>query len=215
MKARAKSYLWVSWLPPLIAGEGMCVWKPWAQAHYYVEKVERDDQNFADWQARHTRMVHDRAAEFFRDGYDPVTIEDQNKFTLKGKTIDVGGKIDVLACRESDGAVVVSDEKSGKRKDSHVWQVRLYLYAIPYVFPHLAQQSISGEVCYKDGRVTVDLTDESSAQLVSWLQQMGSSTAPATVPSAQECQWCPISGKSCPDRVTDGQVSAEGESSEF
>ena len=65
-------------------------------------------------------MVRARAAALKADGYTAF-VEDQNKFTLKGRAATLGGMPDLVAVRGA-GTLVV-DCKSGKQRGSDSFQV--------------------------------------------------------------------------------------------
>lgn len=73
-------------------------------------------------------------------------VEDQNKFTIRGRTATLAGKPDLVAIK---GEVVrVIDCKTGSRKGSDFLQVLIYLLLLPRVHPECRGKLLSGEVRY-------------------------------------------------------------------
>src|SRR5439155_7966957 len=96
-RPRDSSYVWVTWLPRLLAGQSHCEWAAWFRAHHSDYEKGTRNFDFAAHNAQHAEMVRDRAQELRREGCF-VTIEDQNSFAVRGHTGSVlGGKPDILA----------------------------------------------------------------------------------------------------------------------
>lgn len=198
---RRDPYAWVTWLTPTLAGDAQCLWAPWFQAHYTFDKLERGDFDLAKWKVEHNAMVAKRATALTEGGWQ-VYLEDQNQFRLKGKTITVAGKPDIVAVRDTQAIVI--DEKGGKRRDSDVQQVLLYLLALPLTHPAVNGKTLRGEVEYRDGILpipTTAFTETERQRLVATIRRIGEATPPARVPSARECGFCDIAKTDCPDRI--------------
>ena len=133
---RREPYIWPTWLTKILAGEQSCEWATWFKAHFQgYEKAPRDGDLTA-WTARHTELLQKRAAELRKNGYE-VLVEDQNKFTLKGKSCTIGGKPDIVAIKDDDYLVV--DAKGGKARDSDHFQVLIYMMILPLTHPRCTQ----------------------------------------------------------------------------
>jgi hypothetical protein len=77
---REVPYLWLTWLPRLIAGEDHCFWKAWFKCHFTgYEKVEDDKFQLGAWASDHAVMVYERAKALRPAGYT-VTVEGENQF---------------------------------------------------------------------------------------------------------------------------------------
>ena len=87
-----------------------------------------------------------------RQSYE-VSVEGQNRFTLRGKTAVLGGKPDLIA-RKGDEAMVI-DMKTGRPSPSHAVQVALYLYALPKALERYRGLTFAGQVAYPDHTVDV------------------------------------------------------------
>jgi hypothetical protein len=202
MNPRHHPYTWASWLSPLLSGDAQCLYQPWVQSQFQIQKIEHSDFDLVRWKVEHQQMVEARANQLFGDGWT-VSIEDQNKFTLNGKTTTLAGKPDIVAVRGDDGLVV--DCKSGRRRSSDALQVLLYIFAIP-MYHRLWRPSLrlAGEVRYRDGALEIQpeqFTPELRQRIVTMVARMGNPAAPLRTPSASECAFCPVSKADCPDRV--------------
>lgn len=198
-----KPYIWTTWLAKLLGGDE-CLYSAWFKAHYKYDKVEEEAANLVDWNREHSALMKARQRELEREGYT-VYIEDQNSFKLEGQAAIVAGKPDIVAVRGPE--VLVVDGKTGKQRDSDLWQVLVYLFALPKARPDLVGEGVlSAEVHYKRGdeRITIDVMgDRQKADLIQIIKVVGGDTAPKKVPSRRECKRCNIGSKDCPERVTD------------
>jgi PD-(D/E)XK nuclease superfamily len=141
---RGEPYVWVSWLAKLLAGEAHCQWALWFRAHHRYDKVP-SDLDAAGWCVRHAALVGETEQALREEGWK-VWVEDQNKFTIRGRTATLAGKPDLVAIK---GEVVrVIDCKTGSRKGSDFLQVLIYLLLLPRVHPECRGKLLSGEVRY-------------------------------------------------------------------
>lgn len=206
---RRGAYLWVTWLTPTLSGDAQCTWAPWFKAHFKFEKVERDGFNLAKWKSEHAEMVEARAAAMKADGWAVYT-EDQNAFTLRGRVAAVGGKPDLVAVRGDEAKVI--DCKGGKRRDSDVWQVLLYLLALPLTHAAVREKRLSGEVQYRDGSLSIggpdDFGPEMRERIIAAINAAGGKVQPPRVPSPRECGFCEIGPSDCPDRIDQSVAEA-------
>lgn len=195
-------YVWPTWVTGIMSGEDSCSWAPWFKAHYWYEKAKRDDENsLSSWQARHAEAVRERVAEFESAGYT-VTVEDQNKFSIRGDTAEVGGKPDILAVRA--GEWLIDDEKTGKPKERDYWQVVLYMLLGRKAYSWLPDLSVGrGRVTYAGTGGSREVSYEEAADqrdvVFSAIRLAGSAVEPARRPSERECRYCDIA--CCPDRA--------------
>lgn len=220
------SYVWVTWVTKVLAGEDSCAFAPWFKAHFKFTKVDRGF-DFVGWKASHAVMVAKRAAELEAEGWT-VTLEDQNEFKWKGATAMLSGKADLVARRGNEMLVV--DCKGGQPRDSDWWQVAIYLIALPRVWredthpllalvdPGPGPLTWRGEVCYADHRIAIapaEVNEERRERLFAQLREVGSETAPRKVPSRRECSFCDISKGDCPERVESREEATPVLASEF
>jgi hypothetical protein len=180
---RAEPYVWVTWLSKLLAGEAHCQWALWFRAHYRYEKAP-SDLDSAAWCARHAELVGETERAMRAAGWR-ICVEDQNKFTVRGHTVTIAGKPDLIAVK--DEVVRVIDCKTGARKGSDCMQVLIYMLLLPRVQPECRGRVLTGEVRYSDGRLLIDpaeLTREKD-HILKGIQLAASSTAPPRAPSVR------------------------------
>lgn len=206
-----KSYIWVTWLAKLLGGQ-QCVWSAWFKAHYKYDKFEEQAADLVKWNREHNALMAARVKELEADGWT-VMVEDQNAFKLEGEVAVVAGKPDIVATKP--GRVLVVDGKTGRERDSDIWQVLLYLFAIPKSRPDL-KGDLEGEVQYAKGdqRISLtpaDLDEDRMKHLVALIKTVAGPDAPPKKPSRAECKVCNIGFKDCPQRVGVEQTTSVGE----
>lgn len=201
---RPRPYLYVTWIAGLLSGGAHCYWAAWLKAHHQYEKVQDGNSDqLSKWIAQHDRVVLARVKELKKQGWR-VTIEAQNKFTLRGELGDVAGKVDYIA--DKADAVLFGDVKTGKPKPDHVWQVREYM-----TFFGLADKArvsgkrILGEVVYKDHTVSVTCDPSEREHISAEAKRALGPAEPKTTPSQADCRYCDIAD--CPDRFTGESLS--------
>ena len=199
---RDSPYVWVTWITRLLAGEHHCEWAAWFRAHHKNYAKQPTDFDLAQWAADHADLVKTRAAQLQADGFT-TTLEDQNKFTLKGASgAALGGKPDIVA-KKGDRVTVV-DCKTGKQRDSDYFQVLTYMTALPSARYEFRGMEIAGEVAYKDRPIPVaaaDLTAEVKGGIFKLLERVCGAVELQRVPSYSECSFCDISAVDCPERI--------------
>lgn len=196
-----KAYVWVTWLTSLLGGK-QCVWSAWFRANFKYEKFEEEAFDLAQWNRDHSRLMRDRRAELEADGWT-VTVENQNEFKLEFDTAVLAGKPDIIAKKQ--GRVLIIDGKTGRERDSDLWQVMVYLRAYQKTHPNMTE-SLEGEVQYKRGgqRVSVtldELTPQRRDDVVTMMATLGSPNPPPKTPSRDECRRCSVGFGDCPERV--------------
>lgn len=210
-RGAGKPYVWVTWLAKLLGGQ-QCVWSAWFKAHHRYQKYEEQAADLAEWNKAHTRLMSARRRELEQDGWT-VFVEDANAFKLEGHAAIVAGKADLIAVK--DGHVLVVDGKTGRERESDIWQVLLYLYALPKSRPDLASGAIvEGQVFYKHGDVSLtldELTPERLQRIVDLVKAVGGDEPPPKKPSREECKRCNIGHKDCPERVGEPKAALVGE----
>jgi len=143
---RNGSYIWVTWITGLLSGDRHCLWSAWYRAHFKGYERRPTSFDLAAWTANHAEMVRARADALRADGYQ-VYVEDQNKFTLRGRAATLGGVPDLVAVRDtsSDGReALVVDCKSGRQRNSDFFQVLTYMLVLPLTHPALADARFTG-----------------------------------------------------------------------
>jgi len=196
---RNEPYIWPTWITKILAGEQSCEWSAWFKAHYKdYEKAPRSGDLIA-WTARHGEMVRNRAEELRQQGY-AVTVEDQNKFTLNGRSCTLQGKPDIVAVKEDD--IVVVDCKSGKQRDSDHFQVLIYMMVLPLTHPACIDRPVRGELQYVGDRLEIGcLPKKQREMIIATIDRIASSTPAPIAPSFQECRFCDLTKTDCSKRV--------------
>jgi CRISPR/Cas system-associated exonuclease Cas4 (RecB family) len=200
IRRHGKSYIWVTWLAKLLGGNE-CLWSAWFKAHYKYDKFEEQAADLAKWNRDHTKLMAARRRELEQDGWT-VTVEDENAFKLEGEVAVVAGKMDLVAVKGD--RVLVVDGKTGRERESDLWQVLIYLYALPKSRKDLPP-NLEGEVHYRQGDVSLtpaELTPARMERIVTLIKTVGGETPPPKRPSREECKRCNIGIKDCPERMT-------------
>jgi hypothetical protein len=198
---RSGSYIWVTWITGLLSADRHCEWSAWFRAHYSGYAKVPPSIDLSVWKANHGEMVRARAEALKAEGYT-VYVEDQNKFTLRGKAATLGGVADLLAVRGDEALVI--DCKSGQQRDSDRFQVLTYMYVLPTTHAALRGKSLAGEVQYRDTSLLIEpakLSDEVRGLIRATIERVGGDEPLARVPSYSECRFCDITGEDCPERV--------------
>jgi hypothetical protein len=132
-----------------------------------------------------------------------VYAEDQNSFTLIGKTgIEVSGKPDIVAIRGSEA--YVEDCKTGTPRHSDHFQVLVYMLALPHVEGPWKGRKLDGRIIYGGTVVNVPASkiDADLRELFRKTVPMIGGREPARkAPSWGECRYCDISRADCPERI--------------
>jgi len=209
---RSNPFVWVTWLSKLMAGERQCQWASWFRSHYEWNKVP-SGCDLARWTADHAELLRSRRAALEAQGFT-VYAEDQNSFTLTGKTgIEVSGKPDIVAIRGQEA--YVEDCKTGTPRHSDHLQVLVYMLSLPHVEGHCKGRKLEGRIVYKNMVVDVPLSriDNVLRELFrKTILTIGGPEPAKKVPSWGECRYCDISKADCPERIVvrPGTTSGHG-----
>lgn len=183
-----------------------CYWSAWFRTHYKYEKLVSNFDS-AQWSARHRVLVNDRVSDLQAGGWT-VTIEGENWFEIAGRSypVKVAGKPDILAIQE--GCAFIEDCKTGRKKNSDLYQVLIYMLLLPLSTEKCRGLKLAGRLIYPDEVVEVSgeqVNEEFKAQFREAIAYLSSTIPARKVPSFQECQYCDISGKYCPERIESSQ----------
>lgn len=197
---RSKPYVWPTWITKLLSGEDKCWWKSWYRAHHKYDKREDPDRTRLDaWTKEHDEMVERRAARLRSKGR-VVHVEEEAAFKIEGRDGILAGKPDIVSVDPATNDHDVIDAKSGKKRQADLWQLWIYLYALPRSWVQGAAVKIRAFVEYKDGLAPVPpLDDRRTKAIVDAVRLVTGPTEPKRVPSARECAWCDVAA--CPERV--------------
>jgi hypothetical protein len=184
--------------------EIQCPWSVWFRTHYKYEKLSRDFDS-AQWSAKHRALLDDRISQLQAEGW-VVYVEGENWFEIVGRqyAIRIAGKPDILAIR--DDRIWVEDCKTGRKKNSDLYQELLYMLLLPLSHPKCRGMKLQGRLVYPDGAIDISSDQVGEAFRVQFREAIAtlSSTTPARkVPSFQECRYCDIPVQCCLQRVED------------
>ena len=198
---KTEPYIWTTWLSPLLAGDTHCEWAAWFQSNY---KFEKEQSYFNDWIVQHERLLDRRVQELESEGFT-VYIEDENKFTITGrdKITKVAGKADIVAIKGNQA--IVEDCKTGKRRNSDVMQVLIYMLLLPAPGgpKHCKGLNFDGRLVYNDCVMDIDslMLDEAfKADFRRLVSAISNSEPGRKAPSLRECRYCKISSNYCPEK---------------
>lgn len=194
--------VWITWLAKLMADEVQCQWSVWFRTHYRYEKLSTRFDSVC-WSANHRVLLDQRIRELELEGYT-VYVEGENWFEVAGRShrVKVAGKPDILAIR--DNQAVIEDCKTGRKKNSDLYQILVYLLLLPLATTRCQRLSLAGRLVYLDGVVEIQpdhLNEEFKEQLRSAIATLSSTTPARKVPSFQECRYCDIPVQCCSQRV--------------
>lgn len=198
---RDASYIWVTWITGLLAGNSYCEWAAWYRAHYSGYDKRPTDLDLATWKAQHSEMVRTRAIALKKEGYD-VYIEQQNKFSLKGRAATLGGVPDLVAIRGAESLVI--DCKTGQQRDSDYFQILTYMLVLPVTHPACRRRALAGELQYRHTSLCIEpqqLTDEVKTLIRTMIERVAGNRPLPKVPSSHECRFCDIGRNDCPERI--------------
>jgi hypothetical protein len=117
-----------------------------------------------------------------------------------------------------DQQVWVEDCKTGRKKNSDLYQALLYMLLLPLSHPQCRGLQLQGRVIYPDGAIDISseqVNEAFRAQFREAIALLSSDTPIRKVPSYQECRYCDISAQYCSDRVDEKHDQALGEHNLF
>ena len=215
---RSGPYIWVTWLSRLLVGDFSCEWASWFKAHYKDYAKTPSGFDMARWQISHTALLNDTRDKLEGEGRS-VLAESQNYFILRGKSgTALGGKPDLVALDAAGGGGTVYDVKTGRRKDSDIAQVMIYMYALPHIDAHRGRR-LDGEVVYGDGdavKIPADAVDDGFRRnLHALIRRIAAPEAARRVPSALECRFCDLTSADCSERIEEDPRESAAAGAEF
>ncbi len=211
---RKKPFVWVTWIPPLLAGDTFCEFMLHQLGNFYAPKSNDDIP--ASWFDDHNRLVSKVADDYQQIGRT-VRIEDENRVEIVSKSgVTVVGKPDILVeevnCGPSKSRGIIVDAKTGRQRSKDRQQVMLYMMMTK------AARSISGitqmpdgQVVYKDGSILdipwQEVTDDFKKSVTRLLAIVASSEPPEPRPSGY-CRFCRFL-EICPSAEQDGHAAVD------
>jgi hypothetical protein len=213
--------VWITHITGLMSDDAKCRWAAWFKARFTYEKVKDDDFDARDYRAKHKLARDQRVEELKAEGW-VVRIEDAVKFELKGETVTLAGKPDIVAFKHDENRIRVEDPKTGQKYLKHWYQNAIYMRWIRKTLgDRYAGYSVEGALLYysvEEGiprlveRIEMkleEITPEVLQVIVQELQTVGLGLPPERTPSDLECLYCDIPSSECPDRVIERQVPVE------
>ena len=206
----------VTSIAKLMSGDNSCMYSAWFRSwHERYRKAETDGTGLAEWNMRHTTMMHETVALLEKDGYE-VSIEGQNWFETRSSQTGsiIIGKPDIISASPG-GRVTVHDIKTGQPRASDEIQVKLYMLLLPLSgHPRWSGVRMDGKVLYANSRAVKvsadDLTPEFRHSLAVVMRQVVAPEPARLVPSARECGWCVVSSDDCNGRIAPHATSPGG-----
>lgn len=207
---RSEVYCWSTWLAQLLGGS-VCEWRVWFLSHYQHDKrPEEEAEKLVEWNRQHNAMMAARTIELQEMGW---TVRREQEFKVKGQRVPatLAGKMDLVAIEPPGGRnrLLIVDGKTGKPRQSDVWQVRLYMFAAALVYPPARGRLVVGELQYKgsDDYVTVILEAEHVDAIKEAIARIAADDPLPRVPDAFGCKRCNVREEDCADRYA-GQIPA-------
>lgn len=185
-----------------MAGDVQCHWGAWFRAHYSDYAKATSDFQSATWMVAHTKALNELCEEYRAEAVSMFK-ENQNKFTVKRRTMAIGGKPDLIVL-DRNHDYTVYDVKTGQPRHSDIVQVMLYMAFLPYSTSGLYKgKQLAGCVVYENDRTLIPATAISQTfnEQVRHFLDILDGEAPARVPSYAECCYCDITGADCPERA--------------
>lgn len=209
-KQKPTPSVWITWLAKMMADELQCHWAVWFRSHCTYEKLPSNFDS-ASWIARHRTLLDERVASLEREGCS-VSVEGENWFEVPGRqyAITVAGKPDIIAV-QGDRAWV-EDCKTGKPKNSDLYQVLLYMLLVPVGVERCRGMTLEGRLVYSDSVIDISVSqvnEEFRVQLKGAIRALNrqanatinSSEHPRKVPAFRECRYCDIPHHCCSERI--------------
>ncbi len=193
---RRDPFVWVTWIPPLLAGDTHCEFMLHQLGNFVAPKS--NDELPASWFDDHNRLVSEVSDQYQQIGRT-VRIEDENRVEIVSKSgVKVVGKPDILVEEVLTGPDksrgIIVDAKTGRQRSKDRLQVMLYMLMTN------AARSISGisqmpdgQLVYKDG-TTIDIpyteiTDDFKKSVSRLLAIVALAEPPDPRPSGY-CRFC-------------------------
>lgn len=193
---RDKPFVWVTWLPPLLAGDTHCEFMLHQLSNFIAPS--NNDGPSASWMDDHNRLVN-RISDQYQQMGRTVRVEDENRVEIISRSgVKVVGKPDILDEEVLSGPGkargIIIDAKTGRPRSRDRLQVMLYMMMTK------AARSISGiqempegQLYYNDGATTeipfTEVTDTFKADVTRLLAIVATAEPPDPRPSTY-CRFC-------------------------
>lgn len=189
--------------------ELQCQWSAWFRTHYRYEKLSSNFDS-AKWNATHRTLLNNRISNLQTEGFT-VYAEGENWFEVTGRdhVVKVSGKPDIVAIRGE--RAFVEDCKTGRKKNSDLYQILIYLLLLPVSATKYRGLSLKGRLVYPDSVMEIQsaqVDEEFRAQFREAIATLSSTIPARKVPSFQTCQYCDVSAQYCPERVEENLIES-------
>jgi CRISPR/Cas system-associated exonuclease Cas4 (RecB family) len=207
---RDRPSVYVTLLSKLLAGDTHCEWAAWFQTQNFIAK-RPSDFNRDEFNIKHRALLQETLDDLEDNEYT-VTIENQNRFELRGTAVTLAGKPDIIAVRDDEALII--DCKTGEyQRVSDVVQVMIYMWAIPKALPRYRHCRFTGLVLYKDHPTKKippeKVTSEFVQNLGTQMKRLASDKPCRKVPSRNECKFCPVRDEDCGGRLAIAELVTE------
>lgn len=197
---RTSPYVYATWLSKLLVGDQSCEWATWFKANHKSYEKAPFTFDATGWRLAHTALLDRKYRQLIEAGHS-VSVEGQNKFSLRGKCATLGGKPDLIGL---NGKGTVYDIKTGQPKPSDHVQVMVYMWAVPRALPRYSGLKFDGLVVYPDHEVRIPAESLDPAfvgNLADLIKRVSSESPARRVPSPDECKFCDLTLKDCAERA--------------
>ncbi|MHB8104530.1 MAG: PD-(D/E)XK nuclease family protein [Dehalococcoidales bacterium] len=206
--SRNGTYIFVTWLSRLMAGETQCQWGVWFKSHYRYQKMPPDPK-LVKWLIDHTKQLNELIDEL-KPQINTYYKEKQNDFKTIRKQATIAGIPDLITLGK-DGNYTIYDVKTGQPKQSDIIQVMLYMTCLPYSRSIIYKgKKLAGCVSYTSYKTPIlpeAIDDTFNKQLGHFLDIIDNTNPPAKTPSFLECNYCEITKQDCPERIESEETS--------
>jgi CRISPR/Cas system-associated exonuclease Cas4 (RecB family) len=191
LSRRSGQYIHPSWMAKALAGERQCHLSLYVQANYKFPK--KSDFDAETYRLNHQALLGQYSAELRQDSFI-VHTERANSFEIIAGSAVISGTPDIVALND-EGPIVV-DIKTGQARANDIAQVKLYMMFLPLVKLHGIEAAPLGRLVYANGEVfdiePESLTETFRDEVRQLVRMMRGAEVPPSMPSAQECRFCPL-----------------------
>lgn len=203
---RTNPYVHVTWLAKIMAGEAVCHWQYWFQAHNQLSQRMASSPELVGWQVEHSRMVMELATKLAGRG-GKLHREYRIKLRTARHEAVVAGSIDCLV--DEDSRVTIYECKVGQPRQSDLVQTMVYMHCVSQL-PVFAGKSVRGFVIYKDQHSPIPELPENFAANFDYFVDLLAGTSPALKFPGPDCRFCRLTVDQCPERAEERSGEAEG-----
>jgi len=188
-----------------MAGEAVCHWQYWFQAHNQLSQRMASSHELVGWQVEHSRMVIELARKLAGRG-GKLHREYPIRLRIAHHEAMVAGFIDCLVVEDS--RVTIYECKVGQPRQSDQVQTMIYMHCVSQL-PVFAGKSMRGFVIYKDQHSEIPELPENFAANFDYFVDLLAGSTPALRFPGLDCKFCKLTGEDCPERI--GERSGEAQ----